>query len=141
MPVVLVDRPGGTYWKSWDKTVREHLLRNQLISPDDLFLYQITDDAEQAVKWITRFYRNYHSMRYVRGRLVVRLKYHPAPSALDALSEDFADIITSGRVTSVEPHDDEREDKDALEYPRISFDFDRRQYGRLRQMIDVMNSW
>ena len=58
IPFVLVDKPGGTYWKTWDKHVREHLLRDQLISPDDLNLYQITDDTDQAVKIITRFYRN-----------------------------------------------------------------------------------
>src|SRR6185436_10305191 len=36
MPLVLMDRPGGTYWKTWDKNIREHLLRHQLISPEDL---------------------------------------------------------------------------------------------------------
>src|ERR1051325_10086380 len=66
MPLILVDKPGGTYWKTWDKNIREHLLRNGLISPDDLYLYQITDDVKQAVRWITRFYRNYQSMRFVR---------------------------------------------------------------------------
>lgn len=141
MPIVLIDRPGGTYWKSWDKTVREHLLRNELISPDDLFLYQITDNAEQAVKWITRFYRNYHSMRYVHGKLVIRLKYVPSPSALAALSEDFADIIVSGKVENCETAAEEKEESDAVEHPRIVFDFNRRQYGRLRQLIDVVNSW
>src|SRR5216110_972004 len=53
MPLVLIDRPGGTYWKTWDKNIREHLLRTQLIAEDDLHLYQITDDTDQAVKWIT----------------------------------------------------------------------------------------
>src|SRR6266850_65622 len=47
MPLVLVDRPGGTYWKTWDKQVREHLLRDALISPDDLNLYSITDNADE----------------------------------------------------------------------------------------------
>src|ERR1044071_2470383 len=61
MPLVLIDRPGGTYWKTWDKNIREHLLRHELISPDDLNLYQLTDNADEAVRWITRFYRNYHS--------------------------------------------------------------------------------
>ena len=92
MPLVLVDKPGGTYWKTWDKNIREHLLRNGLISPDDLYLYQITDDVAQAVRWITRFYRNYDSMRFVKERLVLRLKNAPSASALAALNEDFADI-------------------------------------------------
>src|SRR5881394_785966 len=93
MPLVLIDRPGGTYWKTWDKNVREHLLRSELISPDDLHLYQFTDSIEEAVKWITRFYRNYHSSRFVRDLLVIRMKHSPSPTAIEALNEDFADII------------------------------------------------
>ena len=64
MPLILIDKPGGTYWKTWAKHIREHLLREQLISPDDLYLYQITADADQAVKWLTRFYRNYPTTRF-----------------------------------------------------------------------------
>src|SRR5512144_3049400 len=98
MPLVLVDRPGGTYWKTWDKHVREHLLRDQLISPDDLNLYQITDNADQAVKVITRFYRNFHSSRFVKDLFVIRLRHAPADSAIDAMNEDFADINTGGPI-------------------------------------------
>src|SRR3989442_375448 len=50
MPLVLMDKPGGTYWRTWDKQIRDQLLRNQFVSPDDLVLYQITDNTEQAVK-------------------------------------------------------------------------------------------
>ena len=141
MPLVLIDKPGGTYWKSWDKTVREHLLRNHLISPEDLHLYQITDDAEQAVKWITRFYRNFHSTRFVRELLVIRLKNAPSASALEALSEDFADIIAGPKFSVVEATKEEREDNDHPELARIAFGFDRRSYGRLRQLIDVLNGF
>src|ERR1043166_10254432 len=97
MPLVLMDRPGGTYWKTWDKNVKEHLLRNQLISPDDLNLYQITDDTGQAVRWITRFYRNFHSTRWVKDLLVIRLKNRPSESAIQGLNEDFADIVTGDK--------------------------------------------
>jgi len=141
MPLVLMDRPGGTYWKTWDKNVREHLLRNQLISPDDLHLYQITDSADQAVKWVTRFYRNFHSTRWVKDSLVIRLKYAPSQSAVDALNEDFADIITGDKLHITPPLKDEVEDNDMVELPRIAFGFDRRQYGRLRQLIDVLNAF
>src|SRR3954466_10388625 len=80
MPLVLLDKPGGTYWRTWDDQIRQQLLRNQFVSPDDLGLYQITDDIDQAVKIITRFYRNYHSMRFVHELLVIRLKHPPSPS-------------------------------------------------------------
>lgn len=141
MPLVLIDRPGGTYWKTWDKNVREHLLRNQLIAREDLFLYQITDDADEAAKWITRFYRNFHSTRFVKDLLVIRLRNPPAVSAVKALNEDFADIISGEKVQIVRATPDEIEDNDFVELPRIAFGFDRRSYGRLRQLIDVLNGF
>jgi hypothetical protein len=139
MPLVLVDRPGGTYWKTWDKHVREHLLRDQLISPDDLNLYQIADDTDQAVKIVTRFYRNFHSSRFVKDLFIIRLKHAPAATAIDAINEDFADIIVGPPIKCIEPTPEEMEDKDHIELPRLAFGFNKRDYGRLRQLIDVLN--
>ena len=140
MPLVLIDRPGGTYWKTWDRQVRDHLLRGELISPDDLNLYHITDDTDQAVKIITRFYRNFHSSRFVKDLFVIRLKHAPSDSAIEALNEDFADINTGAPIKRIEPTPEEREDNEHLDLPRIAFNFNRREYGRLRQLIDVLNS-
>jgi len=140
MPLVLIDRPGGTYWKTWDKHVREHLLRDQLVSPDDLYLYQITDDADEAVKIITRFYRNFHSSRFVKDLFVIRLHHPPAETAIQAMNEDFADIIVGPPIQSIEATPEELADDDRVELPRIAFGFNRRDYGRLRKLIDVLNS-
>jgi uncharacterized protein (TIGR00730 family) len=139
MPLVLVDKPGGTYWKTWDKNIREHLLRDRLISPDDLNLYQITDSADEAVKIVARFYRNFDSTRFIKELFVIRLKNAPSHSALAALNEDFADIIIEGKIQIVKPTPDEIEDKDRLDLARIGFNFNRRDYGRVRQLIDVLN--
>lgn len=139
MPLVLIDRPGGTYWKTWDKHIREHLLRDQLISPDDLNLYHITDNAEEAVKFITRFYRNFHSSRFVKDLFVIRLKHPPSDSAIDAMNEDFADIILSAPIQRIDATPEEVEDNDNIGMPRIAFGFNRRDYGRLRQLYDVLN--
>ena len=141
MPLVLVDKPGGTYWKTWDKNIREHLLRDKLISPDDLHLYQITDSVDEAVKIISRFYRNFDSTRFVKDQFVVRMKNAPSPTALAALNEDFADIVVNGRIVVVNPTPEELEDHDRLELARIAFNFNRRDYGRLRQMVDVINAY
>src|ERR1700761_824672 len=127
MPLVLIDRPGGTYWKTWDKHVREHLLRDQLISPDDLNLYQITDDTDQAVKIVTRFYRNFHSSRFVKDLLVLRLKHAPSASAVESLNDDFGDITIGEKFKIIEPTPEEKDDNDHLDLPRIAFGFDRRQ--------------
>ncbi len=139
MPLVLIDRPGGTYWKTWDKHIREHLLRDQLISPDDLNLYHITDDTDQAVKIITRFYRNFHSSRFVKDLFVIRLNHAPSESAIQAMNEDFADIVIGPEIKRIEPTSDEMANDDYVDLPRIAFGFNRRDYGRLRQLIDVLN--
>lgn len=139
MPLVLVDKPGGTYWKTWDKNIREHLLRDGLISPDDLNLYRITDSADEAVKIVTRFYRNFHSTRFVKDLFIIRLNHAPTDTALEALNEDFGDIVSEGRIQRIEPTPEEREDQDQLGLQRIGFVFNRRDYGRLRQLVDVLN--
>ncbi len=141
MPLVLMDKPGGTYWKTWDKNMREHLLRNGLISPEDLTLYHLTDDSDDAVRHITRFYRNYHSSRFVKDLFVIRLQHAPTPSAIEALNEDYADLITGEKFHAVEPSPEECEDNDCVTAPRIAFGFNRRDYGRLRQLIDTLNTW
>jgi uncharacterized protein (TIGR00730 family) len=139
MPLVLVDKPGGTYWKTWDKHVREHLLRDKLISPDDLNLYQITDSTDEAVKIVARFYRNFHSTRFVKDLFIIRLKHAPSESAIAAMNEDFADIVMEGKINAIPPTPEEVEDNDRLELARIAFNFNRRDYGRLRQLVDVLN--
>ncbi len=141
VPLVLLDRPGGNYWKTWDKSVREQLLRADLISPEDLHLYQIASSASHAVRIITRFYRNYHSSRFVKDLLVIRLKNVPPPSALEGLNDDFGDIISGEKFQAIAATPQEREDDDCLGLGRIAFGFDRRKYGRLRQLIDVLNSF
>ncbi|HEU5396946.1 MAG TPA: LOG family protein [Verrucomicrobiae bacterium] len=139
MPVVLIERPGGDYWHTWNRNVREQLLHNRLISPDDLNLYHITEKTDDAVKIIARFYRNFHSTRFVKDLFVIRLKNLPTDSALAALNEDFSDIITAGRIQRIKPTPEETADDDHLDLARIGFQFNRRDYGRLRQLIDTLN--
>jgi hypothetical protein len=131
--------PGGTYWKTWDRHIREHLLRGRLISPDDLNLYHITDDTDKAVKIITRFYRNFQSSRFVKDLLVIRLKNAPPGIAIPRLNKDFANIITGTPIKIIKPTPEEREDNDCLDLVRVAFGFNRHDYGRPRQLIDVLN--
>jgi hypothetical protein len=106
-----------------------------------LTLYQITDSTDEAVKIILRFYRNFHSTRFVKDLFIIRLKNAPSESALAALNEDFASIVTEGKIKAIKPTSEEVEDNDHLELARIGFNFNKRDYGRLRQMIDVLNGF
>jgi hypothetical protein len=134
LPVVFVDEPGGSYWKDWDRYVRSHLHARGLISDADLALYHVTDDVGDAVRHIGAFYRNYHSSRYVHGKLLIRLQHAPAEAELEALNEEFADIVAEGRIAVSAPL--EEEGGEVPELARLVFNFERRAVGRLRQLID-----
>lgn len=140
MPLVLVDQPRGTYWKTWHRYIQEHLLRRGMISPADLALYKVTDSIEEAVGEITAFYRVYHSVRYVRDLLVIRLTHQITAEAIAALGREFADIIVSGTIAPATPLDVERDDPATLHLPRLAFRFDRRNFARLRMLINSINA-
>src|SRR5439155_1339613 len=95
MPIVFVDAPRGTYWKTWKRYVEEHLLRHHLISPEDMALFKVTTSVDEAVEEITRFYRVYHSSRTVGRQLVIRLNRALPQKLVDRLSREFADILLS----------------------------------------------
>ncbi len=140
LPLVLLDQPRGTYWKTWHRYVQEHLLRRGMISPEDLALYKVTDSVDEAVREITTFYRVYHSARYVKDLLVIRLQ-RPLPSdVVAALSREFADITEAGTIEPCNPFPVERDEPSALHLPRLAFRFDRRNFGRLRMLIDGINA-
>ena len=138
-PIVLLDVPGGTFWHSWRDFMERELLAGGYIGKHDLNLMLITDDVEQAVDEVTGFYSNYHSLRYVEGLLVIRLQRAPDDTTLDALSDEFADIVVRGRIERIEPTPAERADDDHVELDRIAFRFDRHNHARLRELIDRLN--
>jgi uncharacterized protein (TIGR00730 family) len=139
MPVVLLDEPGGDYWKVFDKFVRSQLLDRGMISPEDMSLYKLTDRVDDAVAEILGFFRVYHSMRYVRTNLVFRLQQPPGEELLEKINDRFQDILIDGRFTVGEPLPEERDESELAALPRLIFHFDRRNFGRLRQLIDCIN--
>jgi len=139
MPIVLVDEPGGTYWTAWYRFVIDELLRRELISEEDLALFKVTDNVNEAVKEIVGFYTVYNSMRYVRDRLVIRLNREPSDALLERLNRDFSDILEEGRIERASVHRLESDDEHLKHLPRLTLAFNRRNFGRLRQMIDVLN--
>jgi uncharacterized protein (TIGR00730 family) len=140
VPIVLLDEPGGDYWKHFDKFVRDVLLSRGLISEEDCSLYKLTENVGEAVVEILNFFRVYHSMRYVKHRLVLRLKQPPSDELLETLNRDFADILTEGKIERNGPFSEERDEPELAHLPRLSVPFNRRNLGRLRQMIDRINA-
>jgi len=138
MPIVFVDAPRGTYWKTWKRYVEEHLLRQHLISPEDMALFKVTTSVDEAVEEITRFYRVYHSSRTVGRQLVIRLNRALPQKLVDRLSHDFADILLSGAIVQG-PALAEEDEPELAALPRLVLHFNRTSFGRLRQLIDCIN--
>jgi uncharacterized protein (TIGR00730 family) len=138
VPIVLVDLPGGNYWKVWLEFVREAVLRRGYISESDLSLFKIVDDVDEAVNEIQTFYRNYHSYRFVKQDLVIRLNHPPTQALVDRLNHEFVDIVR-GEVRETKALPEEADDPRTLDLPRLVFNFNREDFARLRQMIDVIN--
>lgn len=139
LPLVFVDREGGDYWRSWDAYVRDALLSRRLIAEEDLFLYRVVDRADDAMNEILTFYRTYHSSRYVGNRLVLRLHHAPGPDVVEHLEREYRDILAEGRFSVGAAFPEEAEESAVAHLPRLSFMFNRRSFGRLRQLIDVLN--
>jgi hypothetical protein len=138
-PVVLMETPGTGYWEPLLDFLRDVLTTHGLISPADLSLFTTVVDADEAVSHILDFYGNYHSQRFVDGRLVLRLHQLPSPAQLDQINQEFADLLTTGSIEVAEPSLQELTEGDALELSRLALNFDRRNFGRLRQLIDRLN--
>ncbi|MTJ51401.1 LOG family protein [Anabaena sp. UHCC 0253] len=138
VPLVLIDHPGGDYWRSWSKYIDEQLVKTGLVSPDDPSLYTITDNLQVACNAITGFYQVYHSSRYVGDRLVIRLREDLSDAQVEELNHNFSDILVTGKITKsqVLPEEGQGETSDL---PRLVLYFNQRDLGRLYQMIGIIN--
>jgi uncharacterized protein (TIGR00730 family) len=137
-PVVLVDIPEGGYWTAWEDFVTDHVITRGLVSPDDRALYLITDDVAHVREEILGFYRNFHSIRFVGPRLVLRLKAAPTDEEVADLEREFGAIATDGRIRATPALSAERNDHPDL--PRLVLRFDQSHHGRLRMLIDAINA-
>jgi hypothetical protein len=139
VPVVFLDEPGGTFWNEWHDYVVRRLLGSALISPEDLALYKLTDKIEDAVAEILGFFEVYHSMRYVRNKLVLRLQKRPGDELMATIHERFGDISSDGQFEVGGPLAEEQDEPKLAHLPRLVFRFNRRSLGKLRQLIDCLN--
>jgi uncharacterized protein (TIGR00730 family) len=139
MPIVFVDSPGGDFWQGWQHYVQHHLLARKLIGPDDLHLYKVTDSVDEAVREVRHFYSNFHSVRYARDEIIIRLHRRPTDAQLAEISEKFADIKTRRDFRLTEALPVERDETALAHLHRLVFSFNRRDHGRLRMLIDYLN--
>lgn len=139
LPLVCLAPEGNPFWENWDRYIQDTLLSQGMISKADLALYKITHSVEEARDEVCNFYKRYHSSRFHDGELVMRLTSSISDDELDELNTNFADIVTSGKITRSESPQGEDFDSRLETLPSLSFRFIYGRYGRLRQMIDAIN--
>jgi uncharacterized protein (TIGR00730 family) len=138
-PIVLVEAPGDDYWQRWLSFVNDVLVGRNLISPFDVALFKMTASVDEAVAEVLGFYRVYHSMRYVRGDLVLRLQHSLGEPLMRAIQTDFKDILKAGTFEQTAALPAENSEPHLAHLPRLRFRFDRHSLGRLRMLIDLIN--
>jgi len=139
VPIVLVDPPGGTFWKKWRAFLEDDLLGKGLVSPDDFHLFKITSDLDEAVAEVVGYYRNFRSYRWVGDRLAVRLQQRLTVAAVAELNAAFRDILAGGQIVQMGALPEERNEPEIADLPRLVLTPLRRRFGRLRQFFDAVN--
>lgn len=140
IPFLFIDLPGQGYWREWEGFIRERLLQRGYISDQDIHLFKIVEDVESAMGEIKTFYSNYHSYRFVNRSLVMRMNRPPSDELIERLNREFKDILVKGQVRPTSPLKGEEDDPETLHLHRLLIPFNQNDYGRLRQLIDVVNS-
>ena len=140
-PLVLIDDDSG-YWDRWFDFIKEAMLGRGLISAEDFSIFTITRTEIEAIDVIENFYRNYHSLRFINGHLIIRLNKELSATNIEELSAEFPEILRPGTVMSrSEPLPEEADEPDLMMLPRLRLDFDHQHYGLLIAFIGRINTF
>lgn len=139
VPVVMLDRQNGHYWETWRRFVTNDLLHKGLISESDFNLFHVTYDVDEAVKQITDFYRNFHSYRWVREKMVIRIQQPINKEALESLNDRFAEMLSVDRIEQVDALPEESDDTHLQCLPRLVLTPHKREFGKFRLLLNAIN--
>ena len=140
-PLVLIDNLDG-YWEQWFKFIKERMLVSGFISAEDFSIFTITRSEEEAVQVIEDFYRIYHSLRFIDGRLIIRLNKELTQANIEVLENEFPELHHSGtKILPTAPMPEEADEPDLLKLPRITLQFDHQHYGLLMAFIGRINTF
>jgi uncharacterized protein (TIGR00730 family) len=140
VPVVLLDAPDGSFWQDALDFIRKQLEGNRYILPSDLKLLRLVYSADEAVGEINRFYANFHSSRWLKNLFVIRLHHPLSAAALGQAQAQFADLCLSGDFHQQVPNDESQDEPQFSHLTTLAFTFNGRHHGRLRELINYLNT-
>ncbi len=139
VPVVMLGLGQG-FWHAMERFV-DVMIEQGWVGASDRSLYRLTNSVEEAAHELTSFYANHHSIRWVGDLLVLRMQRAPTDDQLNELEASFGSYATDGAIVRTSTTGTERAEDDVPDLPRLALRFNRRQPGRLRQLIDAINEW
>ena len=139
-PIILIDPPDSQYWNQWVDFVTGVLAEKGFISHNDMSFFIHVNTVEEAIDEILQFYKVYHSIRYVGNKTVVRLNSLLSSENIEELNRKYSDILRSGEIKLTESLPVEQKGKEFLDLPRLVMDFNRCDYGKLYEMLRLLNS-
>lgn len=140
-PIILLERNNGYYWETWRRFLNNDLLERGLISPSDFHLFRIVHSPEEACAEITKFYSTFHSYRWVRERMVIRINHPIKKSDIDILNERFQYLLIEGTIEQRRALPEEKDDIHLAEKPRLVLTPTKKNFGQLRLLIEAINTF
>jgi uncharacterized protein (TIGR00730 family) len=139
VPVVLIDAPGGSFWQDWLSFIGKQLEANHYILSTDMKLLRLVSSAEEAVEEINQFYSNFHSSRWLKNQFVIRMHHPLNDAAIAHAQQAFADLRLSGDFHQHAYSGEEHDEAQFSHLARLTFTFNARDQGRLRELVDYIN--
>jgi uncharacterized protein (TIGR00730 family) len=139
-PVLLMSDANSDYWEMWASFVKKQLMKKAYISDQDLKLFKIVKDPEEATEYILQFYNVFHSIRYIDDVTLIRINNPISAPALKKIKKDFKGLLESGDFeiwSSPNLKVDKEKYKDKH---RLVFHFDRLSFGLLYDLIHFLNT-
>jgi len=140
-PLILID-DGDGYWEQFYGFIKESLLVRGFISGEDLSIFTLTSDENEAAQVIDDFYKIYHSVRFIDHQLVIRLNREITQEQAATLGEEFPELLHEGdHIRQCGMFPEESDEPDLALLPRLTFRFDHHHYGLLLAFIHRINTF
>ncbi len=141
VPLIFIDTPGNSFWKPLLNYIGKTMEKNGYISPDDHKLYSHCTSVSEALGIIDTFYKNFHSIRFYKKELLVRLHRAPTLKQLQKINKKFGHLSADSVWTVAPAQVHEQNEPHITHLARLRCRFERKDFGGLKSLIDEVNTF